>query len=62
MGAKVGFGFEPDDEPPEPEPPNYGVGHASTSDSDDDHEIGFTNHIYVRVQIGPFVLVLGRPE
>lgn len=57
-------GFRGEEEELEPELPNYGVGHAGgVSDSDDDGpELSFTNHIYLRVQIGPFTFVVGRPE
>lgn len=63
-------GFRPDSEEEEyePETMNLGVGHAggvsdaSNDDGDDDSGFSFTHHIYFAVHLGPFMLVIGRPE
>lgn len=69
---KPGFRRQEDEPEYEPAPEGdwvggpdmIGVGHvgALTEDSDCDHEVGFGPHIYLRLKVGPFELVVGRPE
>ena len=71
----MGFGFEPPDHPPwedddaESEPAHVGsinqLTETSAKDEDEDEETpawSFLHHIYLSIQVGPFVLVIGKPE
>jgi hypothetical protein len=69
------IGFEPPDHPEwepaddESVPSHVGeIGQLTTTteettdDARDDGEWLFRHHIYVAIQLGPFALVIGRPE
>ncbi len=57
-------GYDPNEEYM-PEPVGTGtVGGLDTYEDPDngDAKVTFAHHIYIALQIGPFVFVLGRPE
>ena len=55
--------LEPDD--PESEPTHVGFVNQLTDSGGEESDLAawsFVHHIYVAIQIGPFALVIGRPE
>lgn len=67
MNRRTGFrpgGYDPETEY-QPEPVGTGsVGYLSDQDPDEEEKSAwsFSRHVYLSIQIGPFALVLGRPD
>ena len=59
----MSYGFRPEDDDLS-EPTHVGdVGQLTENGSNDDEgSISFTHHVYIQISIGPFTLVVGRPD